>query len=132
MSSPTTPDAAHRLLRHLADSARGPRKQGVYALWLVVRVATDVADSHSSERSHRRRVQALEQRLTSLVLPMPLRRALQNTIEELRLGTVDAAARALVELTATTREALGPDVGDCVHGAAREVKARVAATLRKN
>jgi hypothetical protein len=63
---------------------------------------------------------------------MPLRRALQSTLEDLRLGTVDAAARALVELTVTARETLGPDVGDCVHGAAREVRARVAATLRKN
>ena len=82
-------DAAGRLLRQLASSARGPRKQGAYALWLIVHVATDLAEVRPTDRAHRRRVQALERRLTSLTLPMPLRRALHGTLESLRSGTVE-------------------------------------------
>ncbi|MGH7628625.1 MAG: hypothetical protein ACREOF_04410, partial [Gemmatimonadales bacterium] len=59
--------AATALLELLPRTARGPKRDGVFALWLTVRVARDVrAGSPGLDRAHRRRVGALEQRLSSL------------------------------------------------------------------
>ena len=66
------------LVTLLAQAARGPRREGVFALWLAVRVAQDLLlEPPFPDRAHRRRVAALEQRLTSLTMAAPLRRASQ-------------------------------------------------------
>ena len=99
------PDATS-LLGLLPQTGRGPRREGIFALWLTVRVAQDLLRDPPSERAHRRRLQALEHRLSSLTLPPPLRRAL-------------AAASQLV---APAREAGGAEAGEVMARAARAAR----------
>lgn len=114
------------LLGLLRDSDRGPRREGLFAVWLVVRVAEDLAEGGLPERGTRRRVAALERRLSSLTLPPPVRRGLQAALGELRSPTPDGATLALLSLVAPVRDGIGPDAADTLARAAR----RVAATLQ--
>ena len=73
------------LLELLPRAARGPRRDGAFALWLTLRVAEDLLlQPPLAERASRRRLQALEHRLSSLTLPPPLRRALGAALGGLR------------------------------------------------
>jgi hypothetical protein len=120
--------AATALLGVLPRAARGPRREGVFALWLTVRVAQDLLrDPPPAERAHRRRVQALEQRLTSLTLPPPLRRALAAAISQLREARAETAAQVLSQLVAPARESAGTEAGDALAQAARAARAAVRA-----
>jgi len=111
------------LLRALAAAARGARRDGTFAVWLAVRVATDLArEGDWAERAHRRRLQALERRLTSLSLPPMLRRAMAGTLAQFREATPEGAALGVAQLVAPVRESLGAEAGEAVR--------RVAATLR--
>ena len=86
-------EANTTLLRQLAITARGSRRDGLFALWLTLRVADDLVEPPAmAERAQRRRVQALEKRLTSLTLPGPLRRALAGTMAQFRELRPEAAA----------------------------------------
>lgn len=114
------------LLGLLRDSDRGPRREGLLALWLVLRVAEDLAEGDLPERGHRRRVTALERRLTSLTLPPTVRRGLQAALGELKGTAPDGATLALLSLVAPARDGIGADAADTLARAAR----RVAATLQ--
>lgn len=129
----TTPDeAALALLKLLSTSARGPRRDALFALWLTVRVADGVADASAGlERAQRRRVQALEKRLSSLALPGPLRRALPGALAQLRDGRPGAAAAGLGLLIAPATDSVSPEAGQAVAAAARAAESRVAATVRQ-
>ncbi|HEX9893990.1 MAG TPA: hypothetical protein VGA78_08690 [Gemmatimonadales bacterium] len=117
------PDSARVLLTLLAEAERGPRRDGTFAVWLTLRVAVDVADQSGwTERAHRKRLQAVEGRLTSLSLPSPLRRALAGTLAQLWSLTPEAAGLALTHLVAPVRESLGADAAEAVR--------RVAVSLR--
>ena len=84
----------------------GPRREGIFALWLTVRVAQDLLrDPPPAERAHRRRLQALEHRLSSLTLPPPLRRALAAAMSQLKEARPETAAQVLSQLVAPAREA---------------------------
>lgn len=122
--NPPSPQAA--LLGLLGASSRGPRREGLFALWLTLRVAEDQAEGTLPERALRRRVAALERRLGSLAVPAPLRRGLQAALADLRTGTADAAGLALSRLAAPVRDSLGGEAAEAVQRAAR----RVAATLQ--
>jgi hypothetical protein len=112
--------AATALLQLLPHTARGPRRDGVFALWLTVRVARDAAaPAPPAERAHRRRVAALQQRLSSLTVSPPLRRALVAAVAELTEGDFITAARVLSQLVAPARDAAGPEAADAVAAAAR-------------
>ena len=103
------------LLELLARTARGPRRDGVFALWLVLRVAEGLAGATpATERAERRRVTNLEKRLASLTLPPPLRRALQSTLALLKEPGPDTPALALRQLVAPVRETLGQEAGAAV------------------
>ena len=122
--SPPAPQAA--LLTLMLASGRGPKREGLFALWLTLRVAEDQADGAVPERGQRRRVTALEQRLTSLSMPAPLRRGLLAALTDLKAGSADGASQALARLAAPARDSLGTEAGEAVQRAAR----RVAATLQ--
>src|SRR5216117_3640036 len=99
----TTP-AEGRLVTLIAESARGPRREGLFALWLVVRAAEALLPpAPVSAKNHRRRLQALETRLGSLALPAPLRRALTAARQHLETATPDAAAVVLSQHDAGCR-----------------------------
>jgi hypothetical protein len=112
----------------LPQTARGPRREGIFALWLTVRVAQDLLmEAPPADRAHRRRLQALEHRLSSLTLPPPLRRALVAALHQLKDGRPEAAAQVLSQLVAPGREAGGAEAGDALAQAARAARAAVRA-----
>lgn len=112
--------AAVALTELLARTSRGPKRDGVFALWLTVRVALDLSLTPPlPERARRRRAAALERRLASLTLPAPLRRALTAATAQLQPGDAGAAAVALTQLVAPARETLGGEAGDAIALAAR-------------
>lgn len=115
--------AAAALLQLLPQTGRGPRREGIFALWLTLRVAQDLIRDPPAERAHRRRLQALEQRLSSLTLPPPLRRALAAAISQLRDGRPETAVQVLSQLVAPARETGGAEAGEAVAHAARAARA---------
>jgi hypothetical protein len=119
--------AATALLELLPRTARGPRREGVFALWLTVRVAQDLLmDAPPPERAYRRRVAALEGRLSSLTVPPPLRRALTAAMTQLREARPDVAPIVLSQLVAPARDSAGPEAGDAVAQAARSARESAA------
>lgn len=111
------------LLELLAASARGPRREGLFAVWLTARVALDQGmDPPLPERARRRRIEALERRLARLSMAPPLKRALAGTLALLRDPSTRPAAMALQQLTAPVRETLGAEAGDVIAKAVRAVR----------
>jgi hypothetical protein len=119
--------AATALLQLLPQTGRGPRREGIFALWLTLRVAQDLVRDPPAERAHRRRLQALEHRLSSLTLPPPLRRALAAAINQLRDARPETAVQVLSQLVAPARESGGADAGDAVAHAAKAARAALRA-----
>jgi hypothetical protein len=116
--------AATALLGVLSQTGRGPRRGGIFALWLTVRVAQDLLrDPPLAERAHRRRLEALEQRLSSLTMPPPLRRALGAAMSQLGELRPETAVQVLSQLVAPAREAGGSEAGDALAQAARSARA---------
>ena len=116
--------ATSALLSLLPQTARGPKRGGIFALWLTLRVTQDLLlDPPPVERAHRRRVQALEQRLSSLTMPPPLRRALAAAVSQLREGRPETAAQVLSQLVAPARETGGSEAGEALALAARQARA---------
>jgi hypothetical protein len=107
----------------LPRTGRGPRREGVYALWLVLRVAQDLMlVPPLADRAVRRRLAGLESRLSSLTLPPPLRRALTATLQQLREGGSMMVPLALSTLVAPARETAGPEAGEAIQRAARAAR----------
>ena len=119
--------AATALLQLLPQTGRGPRREGIFALWLTLRVAQDLVRDPPAERAHRRRLQALEHRLSSLTLPPPLRRALAAAISQLRDARPETAVQVLSQLVAPARESGGADACDALAYAARAARAALRA-----
>ena len=118
--------SATSLLGLLISTARGPRREGIFALWLTVRVAQDLLrDAPPSERAHRRRLRALEHRLSSLTIPPPLRRALVAAISQLEETQPDTAAQVLSQLVAPARDTGGAEAGEALAQAARAARTAV-------
>ena len=118
-----TTSAEARLIGLVADAVRGPKRDGLFALWLVVRAAEALLPPCPvSSKNHRRRLQALEGRLGSLALPAPLRRALAAARQHLEPATPAAAALVLSQLHAPAREVLGTEAGEAVNVAARAAR----------
>ena len=119
--------AASVLLSLLPQTGRGPKRGGIFALWLTLRVAQDLLlDPPPSERAHRRRVQALEHRLSSLTMPPPLRRALAAAVSQLRDVRPETAAQVLSQLVAPARETGGVEAGEALALAARQARQAVS------
>lgn len=115
------------LLTLLPRAGRGPRREGIFALWLTLRVAQDyLLEPPLPERAARRRLMALEARLSSLTVPPPLRRALAAALLQLREGEPQAVPLALAALVAPARDAVGPEAGDAMQLAWRSARQRVA------
>lgn len=123
--------AAVGLLTLLPKAGRGPRREGIFALWLTLRVAQDyLLDPPLGERATRRRLAALETRLSSLTVPPPLRRALAAALLQLRESRPDAVPLALAALVAPARDTVGPEAGDAIQHAWRSARHRLAAPSR--
>jgi hypothetical protein len=119
--------AASALIALLPEVGRGPKRGGIFALWLTVRVAQDLLlDPLPADRAQRRRIQALERRLSSLTMPPPLRRALGAAVSQLRDARPETAAQILSQLVAPARETGGAEAGEAVALAARQAREAVS------
>ncbi len=117
-------DSEARLVELVAEAERGPVRDGLYALWLVLRVAESLLPPQPvSIKNHRRRLQALGARLGGLALPAPLKRALAAARAQLEPGTAAAAAVALGQLVAPARDVLGAAAADAVLSATAAARA---------
>lgn len=94
---------------------RGPKREGVFAVWLVVRVALDLGRTDSTlDKNARRRLALLAQRLAPLAVPRSLARGLTAALGQLEETPPNGARVALVQLVAPVRDALGADAADAV------------------
>jgi hypothetical protein len=110
----------------MATMARGPKRDAAFALWLTIRVAEDIlAVPALPERGQRRRVAALEKRLSSLSLPPAFRRALTAAVAQLRDLRPEAAAAALAQLATPVADTLGSEAAGVVQRVAKSVAPRV-------
>lgn len=115
--------AATRLTELMAKTARGPKREGVYAVWLVVRAAEDrLAIPPIPERLLAKQLESLEHRIATLTPPAPIRRGVAGALALLAEAGPDSPAAALALLTAPVRDALGPEVADAVSAAARAAR----------
>ncbi|HKV74112.1 MAG TPA: hypothetical protein VJN95_06310 [Gemmatimonadales bacterium] len=116
---------AHVLLSLLPGIGRGPKREGVFALWLTLRVAQDFhLDPPLPERQVKRRISALATRLSSLTLPAPLRRALNATVLQLASAKPEEIAQILSQLVAPAREATGAEAAEAIGQAVVVARAR--------
>lgn len=99
---------------------RGPKREGAFAIWLTTRTALDLGTLDGPvDRTERRRIALLRQRLAPLAVPRPLARGLTGVLSHLEEATPAAARIALAQLVAPARDALGPEAGEAVAQAAR-------------
>ena len=115
--------ATRGLIELMAGAPRGPRRDGLFALWLVVHVAEDLESATgATERLYRRRVALLEPRISSLALPLVLKRGLARTIEGLKTAPAGPAGPLLSGLVGPIKEAVGPDAAELVQKAAKSLR----------
>ncbi len=108
------------LLDQERRAERGPKREGLFALWLVVRVALDMGQAEPpSARAEQQRVALLRQRLAPLAVSRPLARGLTAALSHLAQPGRDAARIALTQLVAPARDALGAEAAEAVAQAAR-------------
>lgn len=108
-----------RLLELVAGSARGPRRDGLFALWLLLRVLQDLRMAPYPERLQRRRVAALERRLSNFTLPAPFRRAVTSAMAALADPATANPGVILAQLVAPVRESVNAEAGELVGELAR-------------
>lgn len=114
------------LLTLLQATARGPKRGGLFALWLTLRVAMTLCGPQvPPERSRKRHLTALERRLPSLPMSQALRRALDAAMTHLQQGTPEAASVALRQLIAPAEDLAGVEAGKAV-GRAADTARRIA------
>ena len=120
------------LISDLQATARGPKLNGLFALWLFVRACDGMLPPNClSEKANRRRLEGLKRRLSSLSLPAPLRRGLTGGLRELEGGTGEAAAFGLRQMVAPVRDVLGSKTADSVLSASRSAEDAVATTAAR-
>jgi hypothetical protein len=112
-----------RLVEALAAEARGPKRNGVYAIWLFARVAEGLLPPEPlTAPTNRRRLEALQGRLSSLSLPAPLRRAVTGAIRQAADGSPHDVVMALQQLVAPARETVGPGVARALEAAVAQAR----------
>lgn len=108
------------LIAQLSYSERGPQRNGVFALWLVVNTCTGILGNHSVQgKNQRKRVVALRKRLSSLSLPVPLRKAISVALHDLSPDSQGSASTALEQLVVSARETVNADCGKLIEAAAQ-------------
>jgi len=116
-------ETEQQLLTALAGEARGPRRNGLFALWLVTRLGEALLPPDAvSLRGHRRRVELLQRRLSSVSVPAPLRRALTAALRQLGEGTSTSVALAFNQLVAPARETVGDATASAIAAAASRAR----------
>ena len=122
MSHPALPAVDEAFAGALAESARGPDREGMFALWLVVRAALGAAAAEADPARQAERLAAVGTRLRTLAAPAPLRRALTAATADLRHRRPGSAV-VLSHLVAPTAECLDRRLADAVAAASRAARA---------
>jgi hypothetical protein len=122
MSHPALPAADAAFATALAQSHRGPDRDGVFALWLVVRAALGAAPPAPMPAREGERLRAVAARLRSLNAPAPLRRSLAAAIGDLQSAKGASPAVVLSHLVAPAAECLSRRLADAVAAAARAAR----------
>ncbi len=122
MSHPALASTDDAFARALVESARGPERDGVFALWLVVRAALGAAPPATPPARQAERLKALASRLKSLNAPAPLRRSLAAAMGDLSAAKGAAPAVVLTQLAAPAAECLGRRPAEAVQAAARAAR----------
>ena len=122
MSHPALPATDAAFAAALAESPRGPDRDGAFALWLVVRAALGAAPPAETPLRQAERLRAVAQRLKSLHPPAPLRRSLVAAIGDLSGDGDGRSAVVLSHLVAPTTECLSRKLGEAVQAAARAAR----------
>lgn len=113
----------NHLIKNLETAARGPKRNGLFAVWLLVRFCDGMLPPlNLSPKANRRRLEGLKRRLSSLNIQPPLRRALTGCLRELEVGTPHAACLTLRQLEAPVRDVLGAETAEAVSWATRRAK----------
>lgn len=126
MSHPALPAADAAFAAALAESARGPDRDGAFALWLVVRAALGSAGPGQPPARQGERLRAVAARLRSLNPAAPLRRSLAAAIGDLQADGHARSAIVLSHLVAPTAECLSRRLADAVQTAARAARIKPA------
>ncbi len=122
MSHPALEPADRALVAALAASARGPERDGVFALWLAVRAALAPAEGGSVPARQAERLRAVGQRVRSLNAPAPLRRSLAAALADLGATRGAAPAVVLSHLAAPAAENCPAAAAAAVQAAARAMR----------
>lgn len=122
MSHPALTAADAAFAAALAESPRGPSRDGAFALWLVVRAALAAAPPLAPPARQADRLRAVAARLRSLNPPAPLRRSLTAAIQDLQPARGTPPAVVLGHLVAPASETLGRRVGEAVAAAAKAAR----------
>jgi hypothetical protein len=126
MSHPALPAADAAFAAALAESPRGPDRDGAFALWLVVRAALGAAGPGPAPARQGERLRAVAARLRSLNPAAPLRRSLAAAIGDLQAEGHGRSAIVLSHLVAPTAECLSRRLADAVQSAARAARSKPA------
>jgi len=121
MSHPALEPADRALVAALAASARGPERDGVFALWLAVRAALAGAPPEATPGRQAERLRAVSQRVRSLSGPVPLRRSLAAALADLAAAR-GAPTVVLTHLVAPVAENCPPAAAAAVQAAARAAR----------
>jgi hypothetical protein len=122
MSHPALESADRALTSALAASARGPERDGVFALWLAVRAALAAAPPARAPARQSDRLRAVGQRVRSLTAPAPLRRSLGAALADLLPARGVAPSVVLSHLLAPAAESCSALAAAAIHAAARAAR----------
>lgn len=109
------------LVELMAAAPRGPRREGLFALWLTTRLIEDLGHP-TVDRTFRRRVALLEKRLSSLGLSQAMKKGISTTLVMLKEPVRPDPATLLSQLAAPTRDGVGADAADLLNRAARALR----------
>jgi hypothetical protein len=125
MSHPALPAADAAFADALSQSARGPERDGVFALWLVTRAALAAAPPIAPPARRPQHLAALARRLRSLTVSSPLRRSLSAALAD--LARAASPAVVLSHMVAPASECCGRPAAEALAAASRAARVAPAA-----
>ena len=113
-------EISRELVAQLPYSERGPQRNGIFALWLLMNTcSTAIGNDRVQDKNHRKRIAALRKRLSSLSLPPLLRKAITAALNGLAPDSPGAVTAVLSQLVAPVRDSLGGTFGKLIERAAK-------------
>jgi hypothetical protein len=111
--------ATRGLVEMMAATPRGPRRDGLFALWLTVRLIEDLPQPGPGDRAFRRRVALLQKRLSSLMLQPPVRRGINAIVSALESPAQQDIGALFHKLAAAVRDGVPTEATELLVRAGR-------------